>query len=74
MEKLRKYLNSLSVPEQKAFATRCLTTVGYLRNALSTGKRFDGALCVLLEKHSDGYVKKQFLRPDIWPELVEKGG
>lgn len=69
METLRKYLNSLPRQDQRDYAIRCGTTVNYLRNAISNKKRFDGALCLRLEKESGGKVKKHELRPDIWPEL-----
>ncbi len=32
MEELRLYLNSLSLEEQREFATKCGTSIGYLRN------------------------------------------
>ena len=35
MEELRLYLNSLSLEEQREFATKCGTSIGYLRKALS---------------------------------------
>ena len=71
MEKLRTYLNSLSTEEQLAFAKSCGTSVGYLRKALNTSPRMDGELCRLLDENSNGAVPKQFLRPDIWPELLK---
>lgn len=36
MEELRLYLNSLSLEEQREFATKCGTSIGYLRKALSS--------------------------------------
>jgi len=71
METLRAYLNSLSVPEQVAYAVRCETTVGYLRKAISKGQRLDGYLARRLDEESLGQVPRSSLRPDIWPELAD---
>lgn len=35
MEELRLYLNSLSLEEQREFATKCGTSIGYLRKHLA---------------------------------------
>ena len=70
MEKLRNYLNSLTVEEQHDYAIRCGTTLAYLRKAISVKARMDGELCRLLDEHSGGKVPKEELRPGIWPELL----
>lgn len=67
METLRAYLRTLSPLEQADFARRSGTTIGYLRKALSTGQRFDGALARQLHLQSSGAVGLTDLRPDIWP-------
>lgn len=72
METLRKYINSLSIDDREAYALACGTSIGYLRKAISVKQRFDGALCRLLDEHSGGKVRKQDLRPDIWPELLDQ--
>jgi len=69
METLRQYLNSLPRAEQEAYARRCKTTIGYLRKALSTKPRLDGAFARVLDEESGGAVRRGDLRPDIWPEL-----
>lgn len=69
MDELRIYLNSLSHVAQVAYAKRCGTTVGYLRKAISTKPKLDGALCRLLDENSGGLVSRAKLRPDIWPDL-----
>jgi hypothetical protein len=71
MDELRDYLNSLTTAEQEEYAKRCNTSIGYLRKALSTKPQMDGALCLLLDVESGGKVRKQILRPDIWPELAK---
>jgi hypothetical protein len=68
MDELKKYLSTLTVPEQESFALKCGTTLNYLRKAISKGSiRFDGALCRLLDENSGGAVPRESLRPDIWP-------
>lgn len=71
METLRHYLNSLSAEQQQQYASRCDTTVGYLRKAISKRHRLDGALARMLDEESCHAVNKAELRPDIWPELKE---
>lgn len=69
---LRQYLNSLEPEAQADFATRCGTTVGYLRKAISTKQLLGHPLCVSIERESDKQVTRQELRPDwfeCWPEL-----
>ena len=72
METLRAYINSLSVPLQEKYADKSGTTIGYLRKALNTKPKLDGALCVALEKNSKGAVRREVLRPDIWPERAKR--
>jgi DNA-binding transcriptional regulator YdaS (Cro superfamily) len=69
MDELKKYLATLPVAEQEAYATKCGTTINYLRKAISKGSiKFDGALCRLLDENSGGAVSRESLRPDIWPK------
>jgi len=72
MENLLLYINSLTPEQRDAYADACGTSIGYLRKAISTGQKFDGALARLLDENSNGKVKKYELRPDIWPELIPK--
>jgi hypothetical protein len=66
MKTLRAYLKTLTPDEQAAFAKRCGTSIGYLRKALSTGPKLDGALVRKLSEASAGAVVKSDLRSDIW--------
>lgn len=74
MEQLRTYLNALSLREQREFASRCGTTIGYLRKALSKNHELGAALCVLIERFSNNCVTRKDLHPcdweRIWPELM----
>jgi hypothetical protein len=66
METLRAYLKTLDPSEQDAYATRCGTSIGYLRKALSTKPKLDGATVRRLWDHSHGKVSRHELRGDIW--------
>jgi hypothetical protein len=66
METLRAYLATLTVAEQADYAERCGTTIGYLRKALSTKPRLDGALVRKLDEQSKGAVSRHDLRDDIF--------
>ena len=62
---MRAFLKSLSRPEQEAFATRCRTTVGYLRGAMSKRAKMDAALIARLVEHSQGRIPPEEIRPDV---------
>lgn len=72
METLRTYLSTLSTVDQAAYAKRCGTTIGYLRKALSTKPRLDGALVRKLDEQSQGKVSRSDLRPDIFGESKKR--
>lgn len=73
---LKTYLKTLAdEPAREAFALRCDTTIGHMRNCVYVGgKRLHPANCVLVEINTAGAVTRRDLRPDdwhrIWPELV----
>ncbi len=70
MEKLRAYLNSLSQSEQSDFASKCKTTIGYLRKGLSVGQLFGESLCINIERESKKKVTCEDLRSDVdWAYL-----
>lgn len=73
METLRAYLATLTPDDQSAYALRCGTTIGYLRKALSTKPRLDGALVRRLDEESGGAVSRVSLREDIFGESAEQG-
>ena len=74
MEKLKNFLNSLPVDEQKKFSAMCGTSVGYLRKAITKKAKLGPILSVKIEIHSHGAVARKDLHPsewkDIWPELL----
>jgi DNA-binding transcriptional regulator YdaS (Cro superfamily) len=70
MDELLEYLNSLAREEQEDLATRCDTTVGYLRKAISVGQKLRTELAVDLDRETGGKVSCSRLRPDIdWEYL-----
>ena len=67
---LRDYLNKLSTAEQAPFASKCGTSVGYLRKAISKRQALGVPLCIAIERNTGGAVTCEDLRPDIdWAYL-----
>jgi DNA-binding transcriptional regulator YdaS (Cro superfamily) len=67
---LRAYLNSIPIAEQREFAARCGTTLGYMRKAITKRQRFDARLCVSVDRESKGLVPVEETRPDVdWAYL-----
>ena len=82
MDKLLAYLNGLPPDDQKAFAARCNSTVGYLRKACSVGQQLGEMLCLRIGIESAGAIKPEDLAPNVdwqylrgalikWPELAQ---
>jgi DNA-binding transcriptional regulator YdaS (Cro superfamily) len=75
MDKLLKYLNSLSREERAAYASACETTEGYLRKAASRDQKFNAALCISLERESGGVVRCEDLLPEAdWTYIRSQPG
>lgn len=73
MDKLLKFLNSLSKEERASYCEACGTTEGYLRKAASKHQSFRAELCILLERESDGVVRCEDLLPDAdWAYIRSK--
>lgn len=64
-EALRTYLNSLEPDAQEAYASRCRTSVGYLRKAISAKQRIAESTAIALERESGGVVRVEDVRPDV---------
>lgn len=70
MEKLLAYLNSLPKAERTELVTRCETSEGYLRKAISRGQRLGESLCINLERESGRAIRCEEMRPDVdWAYL-----
>ena len=66
MSDLRTFLRGLeSDDEREVFASKCGTTAGHLRNVSYGERRAAPELCVELERHTDGAVTCEELRPDL---------
>jgi len=76
MDSLRNYLNKMTQEEQKNFAARCKTTIGYLRKAIYKRQELGVEISVSIEINSDGEVTRESLHPDNfmnkWPELKQR--
>lgn len=56
--------------ERGAFAARCETTYGHLRNVAYGQKPAGEKLCILVERESGGVVRCESLRDDVpWDVL-----
>lgn len=70
MHIITQYLNSLSKDDRAAFVLRCDTSEGYLRKAASIKQNLGIALCVALERESNGALRCEGLRDDVdWAYL-----
>jgi DNA-binding transcriptional regulator YdaS (Cro superfamily) len=62
---LKDFLKTLkTIEERSAFADRCETTYGMLRN-VAYGKRAGESLCINIERETNGKVTCEDLRPDV---------
>ncbi|WP_186163125.1 transcriptional regulator [Burkholderia gladioli] len=70
MDKLLALINSMTPAEQRSFAERCGTTIGYLRKAISTGQQLGESLCINIDRESGGSVRCEHLAPLVdWAYL-----
>ncbi|HHQ2586107.1 TPA: transcriptional regulator [Providencia rettgeri] len=60
------FWKKLSNEEKTKFASMCESSVGYLRLIFSGHKKAGYKMCNLIEKNSNGQVRKSELRPDIY--------
>lgn len=62
---LKTYLSTMTLKERSAFAERCGTTGGHLRN-ISYGYRLaNEGLAINIDRESNGAVCVEELRPDV---------
>jgi len=76
MDKLKKFLSMMSVPERDRFAKRCGTSAAHLRNIVYGFRSANERLSNAIERESNGAVTRRDLRPldymHIWPDLIEE--
>lgn len=72
---LKDYLAGLTTEEaKKAFAARCATTPGQLKQVAYGHRRAGEALAINIERESHGSVTCEELRPDVdWAYLRATG-
>jgi len=68
------YLMSMPVPERKAFAARCGTSVGYLRKLKYTGLQVGAKIAIAIERESDGRVRVESVLPDADWAYIRRSG
>lgn len=78
MDELKEYLRALpDDAAREAFAKRCGTSLGHMRNTFYGSKRLAPPTCVLVELHTGHKVRRWHTRPEdwreIWPELIGIG-
>lgn len=72
---LKQYLGSLSLSERAAFAGRCGTTVGHLRNISYGTRTCRESLAIAIERESGGQVRCETLCPEVdWAYLRNAAG
>lgn len=75
MEQLKTFLETMSLAERAAFATRCGTTAGHLRNISYGYKPCGESLAVNIDRESAGQVPAEKLAPEVdWEYLRRKWG
>lgn len=63
--KLIDYINGLPQPEREGFASRCKTSIDYLRQVAYGNRKCGESLAILIDKESQGVVSMEELRPDV---------
>ena len=63
MKSLLEFLNALDMQSREDFASRCGTTLGYLRKAISTNQQLGEGLCINIDRESKGKVTFDELYP-----------
>lgn len=67
---LHEFLKGLSKLDLEAFANKCDTSAGQLRQVAYCNRRASAALAVNIERESKGAVVCEVMRPDIdWAYL-----
>jgi DNA-binding transcriptional regulator YdaS (Cro superfamily) len=67
---LKSYLETMTLEQRDAFAGRCGTTAGHLRNISYGYKPCGESLAINIERESEAAVSCEELRPDVdWAYL-----
>lgn len=71
---LKDYLQSIPPAERTAFAERCGTTDGHLRNVSYGYRRCAESLAIAIERESGGQIRVEDLRPDVDWAVIRGAG
>jgi hypothetical protein len=75
---LKTYLKPMTDAERDAFAKRCETSLGHLKNVMYGQKSCATDLAVHIHRETDGAVPRWVMRPHDWrkhwPELIGAPG
>jgi len=63
--KLIDYINSITETERERLATKCGTSLGYLRQVAYGNRRCRESLAINIERESNRMVVCEELRPDV---------
>ncbi|HDS1059367.1 YdaS family helix-turn-helix protein [Pseudomonas putida] len=67
---LSEYLKTMNKEGLEAFAKRCGTSVGQLKQVAYGNRRASAGLAVCLDRETEGAIRCEALRPDIdWAYL-----
>lgn len=72
---LKPYLRTLpDKAAREAFASRCGTTLTYLRFVAYKAKKASAELAIAIERESGGKVRADEVRPDLSWDVIRAGG
>ena len=63
---MKEFLKSIKREEREQLANAVGSSVAYFHQIAGGHRKPSARLCVLLEKHSNGLLKKESLRPDYF--------
>ncbi len=69
---LKEHLQSLTPTARRAFADRCGTTEGHLRNVSYGYRRCAESLAIAIERETHGAIRVEQLRPDVAWSVIRK--
>ena len=62
---IKSFLDSIPPDEREAFAVRCGTSIGHLRNISYGYRSCAESLAINIERETHGAVRVEELRPDV---------
>ncbi len=62
---LKSFLETIPIAEREAFAQRCGSTAGHMRNVSYGYRTCAESLAIAIERETSGKVRCETLRPDV---------